>query len=405
MTQPQFRAWRRAYEPSRAVSRIGWHLLVWGLAAVLSSWQASPALASASPPTEPPPSTLVASGRAAIYQGDLAGARERAVRAALLRGLERYAGLRIEASTWIDRGELIEREVRAHTHGYVQSFEVLDSRREGDELRVEVRLTVAATPVAETFRRWLSSTSTLLLVRDHHLSEPAAERLLATVLASPLAASALTLPSPEQQVDLADRVPESFYRDPDPAGIRELGLRWLAGWVVVADGDTRSLRTSNEALGYAVAADVARPVVAASGTLSLFDGLSGKLLATRRFEDHRGADAADPERAGRRARALLAGAMRDFLLEELAGHLREVGFPLRVVVEGRAAKMGSQRLAEILRGVRWVEAVELQEEKPGQLTLLARCRENPTYVVEELRQVEGLRIVHFDAGRSRVEVR
>ena len=259
--------------------------------------------------------------------------------------------------------------------------------------------------VAETFRRWLSSTSTLLLVRDRHLSGPADERLLATVLASPLATSALTAPSPEQQNELADRVPESFYRDPDSAGVRELGLRWLAGWVVVAEGDTRSLRTGSEALGYAVAAEVARPVVSASGTLSLFDGLSGKLLATRRFEDHRGSDAVDPERAGRRARSLLAEAMRDFLLEELATHLREVGFPLRVVVDGPAADLGSRHLAEVLRGVRWVEAVELEEEKSGQLTLLARCRENPTYVVEELRQVEGLRIVSFDAGLGRVEVR
>lgn len=399
MAQAKLRVWRGTERLGRAC----WLLLLW---VFLTGWEPAGALASsASPPTEPPPATLVASGRAAIYRGDLAGARERAVRAALLRGLERYAGVRIEASTWIDRGELIEREVRAHTHGYVQSFEVLDSRREGEELLVEVRLTVAEKPVAESFRRWLSSTSTLLLVRERHLSEPALDRGLATALAAPLAASALTLPSPEQQTELAGRVPESFYRDPDHAGVRELGLRWLAGWIVVADADTRSLRTAGETLGYTLATDVTRPVVSASGTLSLFDGLSGKLLATRRFEDYRGADAADPERAGRRARGLLAGAMREFLLTELAGHLQEVGFPLRVVIDGPAAELGGQRAGEILRGVRWIETVEVEREEPGRLTLLARCRENPTYVVEELRQVEELRVVHFDAGLGRIEMR
>jgi len=43
-----------------------------------------------------PSPVVTVTGRAAIYHGDLAGARERAVRAALVRALERYAGLRIE---------------------------------------------------------------------------------------------------------------------------------------------------------------------------------------------------------------------------------------------------------------------------------------------------------------------
>jgi hypothetical protein len=35
----------------------------------------------------------------------------------------------------------------------------------------------------------------------------------------------------------------------------------------------------------------------------------------------------------------------------------------------------------------------------------ARCRENPLYVVEELRRVPELEILHFEAGRGEVEVR
>ena len=65
---------------------------------------AAPSAAAELPSPEP---TLTATGRAAIYHDDTAGARERAVHAALIRGLERYGGLRIESSTLIKKGELI----------------------------------------------------------------------------------------------------------------------------------------------------------------------------------------------------------------------------------------------------------------------------------------------------------
>lgn len=86
-------------------------------------------LVAAAAPALPSP-TLTVSGRATIYHDDLAGARERAVEGALIRALEQYAGIRIEATTLIKKGELIDREVRANTHGFVRSFEVLNTTRE-----------------------------------------------------------------------------------------------------------------------------------------------------------------------------------------------------------------------------------------------------------------------------------
>ena len=121
---------------------------------------AAPSAAAELPSPEP---TLTATGRAAIYHDDVAGARERAVHAALIRGLERYGGLRIESSTLIKKGELIDREVRAHTRGYVRSYEVLESRREGDELgwttctksaRAERNMVLARMASTWTRREW-----------------------------------------------------------------------------------------------------------------------------------------------------------------------------------------------------------------------------------------------------------
>ncbi len=353
----------------------------------------------------PPSPTLQVSGRAAIYHEDLAGARERAVRAALIRGLERYAGLRIEASTLVRKGELIDREVRAHTHGYVRSFEVVKSLRDGGEMVVEVRLTVAEEPVAESFRRLMSSTTTLLLVREANLGRPVEGRILPAMLADPFFTTALVVPPAERLEALASKVPDGFYGQPDPDTVQELGLRWLAGVILVVRADTRKLATGAGSLGYDVDAAVLRPVVAADGDLTVLDGRSGRVLVSRRFEDVRASDAACAERAGREALAALGEQMRDFVVERLSAHIRELGHPLRVIARGNAAAEGGRHLARVLETTRWVERVEPVREQPGEAVLRATCRENPFYVVEELRQTPEIRVVRFDAGRGEVEVR
>jgi len=365
---------------------------------------ALPAIASADG-LQPPPPALEVSGRAAIYHEDLAGARERAVRAALIRGLERYAGLRIEASTLIRKGELIDREVRAHTHGYVRSFEVVDSRRDGGEMVVEVRLTVAEEPVAASFRRLMSATTTLLLVREANLGRPIEGQILPAMLADPFFTTDLVVPPAERLAELSSKVPAGFYGKPDPGTAKELGLRWLAGVIVAVRADTRELDGGAGSLGYDLDPSVLRPVAAAAGDLTILDGRSGRVLASRRFEDVRASDAAGAERAGRQALTALAGEMRAFVVERLSAHVRELGYPLRVVARGAAAAEGGRRLAQVLETTRWVERVEHLREQAGEAVLQATCRENPFYVVEELRQAPEIRVVRFDAGLGEVEVR
>ena len=188
--------------------------LVTAIAAIVG-----PSLAAAASPALPSP-TLSVSGRATIYHDDLAGARERAVEAAMIRALEQYAGVRIEASTLIKKGELIDREVRANTHGFVRSFEVLDTTREGNELVANVRVTVAAEPVEESFRRMMSATTTLLLVREANLGQPVDGALLAPVLADPFFTANLVAPPAASLAWLDRGLAAAFYSSPDPATAR-----------------------------------------------------------------------------------------------------------------------------------------------------------------------------------------
>lgn len=365
---------------------------------------ASGVVVSAGEDLEPPSPVLTVTGRAAIYHEDVPGARERAVRAALTRALERYAGLRIEASTLISKGTLVDREVRAHTHGWVRSFEVLDERRDGDELEVEVRVTVAEAPVEETFGRLVPATTTLLLAHETNLGRPVEGRILASILDDPFVGSELVVPPPETAESAAGRVPERFYGAPDPETARELGLRYQVGLLVVARAATTQLDTGPDSLGYEVDPAVLRPVVAAEGDVTVLDARSGRVLASRRFDDIRGSDASDPSRAGVEALHELAAEAKAFVVDALSRHVRELGFPLRVVVTGPQASDGAPRVRQILETTRWVESVALAEESSGRTVLEATCKEKPTYVVEELRQAPEIEITGFDAAAGEVEV-
>jgi len=351
-----------------------------------------------------PSPVVTVAGRATVYHGDLAGARERAVRAALVRALERYAGLRIEATTLIKRGELIDREVRAHTHGYVRSFEVLGEHRDGDELVVRVRVHVAPAPVEESFARMMSATTTLLLVRESNLGQQVKGQIVPAILADPFFTAKVVVPPAEVLRSANSKVPAHFFQAPDPQTAKELGLRYLAGIVVAGWAGTKELETGAESVGYQVDPSVLRPVVAASGNLTILDGRTGRVLASRRFDDVRASDASDPARAGLKALATLGAQMKRFLIDSLSAHIRKLGFPLQVTVTGAAAAHGAESVRQILENTRWVRRVDVLSEAPKRTVLQAVCTENPAYVVEELRQEPTLHVRRFDAPAATVEV-
>ena len=362
-------------------------------------------LAAAADGLDEPEPTLTVTGRAAIYHGDRAGARERATQAALIRALEQYAGLRIEASTLISKGELIGREVRAHTHGYVRSFEVLEETVTGDELAVKVRVTVAEAPVEESFRRLMSATTSLLVVRESNLGRPVDGEILGAVLSDPFFGSAMVVPSAEALASASRLAPDRFFETPDPETAKQLGLRYLSGVIVVASADTTKLDTSEGSIGYDVDPSVLRPVVAAHGNVAILDGQSGQLLASERWDDVRGSDATDPGRAGLEALHDLSQQMKTFIVQALSEHVSQLGFTLRVTVKGPQAANGAPRVRQVLETTRWVEHVELVEEAPDRAVLEVACREKPVYIVEELRQAEEIEVVSFSAAAGELEVR
>ena len=360
--------------------------------------------AAAAPALPLPPSSVTATGRATIYDQDLAGARDRAVEAALLRAVEQYAGLRIESSTLIKKGELIDREVRSHARGFVKSYDVTEAKQDGTEMVVQLRAEISPTPVEQAFRRLVSSTTTLLLVRETNLGKPLAGQVLPAFMADPFFTSKVVVPPVSTLETAGKRLPASFLSGPDPATAKELGLRHLAGLIVVASAATKKLDSSAGSVGYDVGTSVLRPVVAAEGNVWILSGQDGRLIASRRFDDIRGSDASDPARAGIKALTDLAGRMRAFLVEKLSEHVQSLGQGFRVTVTGPAAAEGAARVRQILQNTRWVKRVDVASEEPGRTVLQVTAVEIPFYVVEELRHSSGLKVTRFDAERAEVAV-
>lgn len=363
------------------------------------------ALAAQQAPLAPPSAKVEVEGRATVYGEDVSGARDRAVAAALLRAAETWAGLRIESSTLIKKGELIDRQVRTSAKAFVKSHDVVGERRDGAEMVVKVRALVAAAPMEEAFRRLVSSTTTLLLVRESNLDRPVDGQVVPALLADPFFTSKVVVPPAATLRAASGKVPASFYGAPDPATAKELGLRHLAGFVVVASAKSRKLDSSADAIGYEVDPKVLRPVVAAEGNVTILSGLDGRVLASRRFDDVRASDASDPARAGVKALTELGARMKAFVVEKLGEHQAALGERLRVTVVGPAADGGAARVRQVLEATRWVKRVEVEEEGPGRAVLSLTCAERPFYVVEEMRHAPGIAVVRFDAARGEAEVK
>lgn len=344
----------------------------------------------------------VASGSATVYHGDVAGAHDRAVAAALLRGLERQSGLRLEGSTLVRQGELVERELRARTGGFVRDYKVVSSRRDGDQVTVGVLLDVADDVDAASFAPIAGASATLLVVCERDLDRAPGNRVVGALLAAPF------LRAPHS-LAVGDAVLcEGFAagsRDLDPDEVRTLADRHAAATIVVAAVESAPLDSGTRSLGYTVASSALRPVAAARAAAAIYSGATGERLAGLAVDDARGSDASRPERAAEEARVRAGGRLRNLLVERLAAGVRDEGYPLRIVVHGHRARGGAAGLVARLETSRWFERIELVAESAGQVELRAHCRERPALMVAELRGEPGLEIVRFDAARALVEVR
>ncbi|MCR4438826.1 MAG: flagellar assembly protein T N-terminal domain-containing protein [bacterium] len=89
----------------------------------------------------PPPMTKVieAVGTGSIFEGDVAGARDRAIDDALRQAVEQALGTFIESETKVQNYQVVDDNILSWTRGYVQNYTILSDYKKTPEL-YEVRL-------------------------------------------------------------------------------------------------------------------------------------------------------------------------------------------------------------------------------------------------------------------------
>lgn len=86
---------------------------------------------------------VVVKGMGAIIGGDEAKARDDAIANALRNAVEQVIGTMIESDVIVQNYQVLEDQIYSHTRGYVQSYEVISSNKQGDTiLEVTIRALV-----------------------------------------------------------------------------------------------------------------------------------------------------------------------------------------------------------------------------------------------------------------------
>lgn len=94
------------------------------------------------------PATVEASGEAAIT-GNRILARERALEDALRNAVEQAAGTLVSSETRVKDHQLVSDKILTRASGYVTSYEVLETRQDGQAIRVRVRAKVGLDQLAD----------------------------------------------------------------------------------------------------------------------------------------------------------------------------------------------------------------------------------------------------------------
>jgi hypothetical protein len=116
--------------------------LAWAFMSFLVLLLASPQIASGQEAK-----TVRASGMSAIFAGDVAQAKEKAIDDALKHAVEQAVGLLVESETIVENFQLIEDNVYSKTKGYVQSYNVIGEGKTDDgmyEVTVEAVVKVGS---------------------------------------------------------------------------------------------------------------------------------------------------------------------------------------------------------------------------------------------------------------------
>jgi hypothetical protein len=106
-------------------------------------------LSTAAVAADAPTVTVEATGEAAIYQGDLVQAREKALADALRNAVEKAVGTVITSSSVSKDFELVEDKVLTNSRGYIKKYDITEKKEEGGTVQLKIKAEVGKDELAK----------------------------------------------------------------------------------------------------------------------------------------------------------------------------------------------------------------------------------------------------------------
>jgi hypothetical protein len=123
--------------------------------------------------------TVEAKGEAAIMNGDLAQAKERATKAALRDAVERKLGTYVASDTQTKDFALVKDQILTSAQGYVSSYDVIEEKQDGGSMVVRIKAKVASQKIeADAQARGLALRAMkfprmAIMIAEQHLGQTA----------------------------------------------------------------------------------------------------------------------------------------------------------------------------------------------------------------------------------------
>jgi hypothetical protein len=317
--------------------------------------------------------TVETQGLAAVVDGDVPAARDRALDDAKRKAVEQVAGAHVSATSVTESFELVEDRILSRASGFVKRYEVLDEVREGDVYRVRIQAEVDAASLVDDLERLFGTKPrVIVLVAEQNIgsSEPS------YWWGSSGASADLSL----MQTSLISAWQPRGYKFVDPGMLGgEFEVKGPMSSPDLSNGAARRIAADADAdvavVGKVLVNDagammdgVDMHAYHAVGTLRVLSVDTGEILAVA--DDTGVAAHVDPNLGGRLAIKALAKKVGQSLEEKLlsrwtteAASSRDVELVVTGVRSGAVARTIEKRVAERIRGVERIRARRRRNEK------------------------------------------
>lgn len=326
---------------------------------------------------------VVSTGRGAIINNDKARARDEAIIDARVRALEEEVGVLVDADTLVQNNLLLDSTVRNTTQGWIRAELILKEWEENDMVMVKLRATISPQDLRERLQDLASNTSILIHLQEKVCGENSEDLVMESAVIEKLVDAGYIVLDPIQTERIKEHETRALILKGDLKAAKKAGLRFLSNLFATGKAEAKFSQNNNGWISAIVTV-----------TLRVVQTDTGKIVAQISDYSTKGLELDCP--AAARKALLEAGAKAATKVQEkLADYLNNNKRRVTVIAHGLADQSAYERLANILRGVRWGSEVQLEGLNGNIGTYSLGYPEKTVYLVKAITIDQRYQLVEF----------